>query len=84
MQSKGLSRVFSNTTVQKHQFFGTISILNNEKKKKKLHYCYPNSKVWAKVLIKSYPRAKSYARSWAAVSGIPMKMVTAAVTLAWS
>ena len=22
MQSKGLSRVFSNTTVQKHQFFG--------------------------------------------------------------
>ena len=23
MQSKGLSRVFSNTTVQKHQFFGT-------------------------------------------------------------
>ena len=25
MQSKGLSRVFSNTTVQKHQFFGTES-----------------------------------------------------------
>ena len=25
MQSKGLSRVFSNTTVQKHQFFGTQS-----------------------------------------------------------
>ena len=86
MQSKGLSRVFSNTTVQKHQFFGTISILNNErkKKKKKLQYCYPNSKVWAKMLIKSYPRAKSYPRSWAAVSGIPMKMVTAAVSLAWS
>ena len=35
LQSKGLSRVFSNTTVQKHQFFGTISILNNERKKKK-------------------------------------------------
>ena len=29
LQSKGLSRVFSNTTVQKHQFFGT------KKKKKK-------------------------------------------------
>ena len=28
LQSKGLSRVFSNTTVQKHQFFGTeLSIL---------------------------------------------------------
>ena len=45
MQSKGLSRVFSNTTVQKHQFFGTQlslwSNLNSErtvvkKKKKKL------------------------------------------------
>ena len=26
LQSKGLSRVFSNTTVQKHQFFGTHSL----------------------------------------------------------
>ena len=25
LQSKGLSRVFSNTTVQKHQFFGTLT-----------------------------------------------------------
>ena len=30
LQSKGLSRVFSNTTVQKHQFFGTpLSIWSN-------------------------------------------------------
>ena len=30
LQSKGLSRVFSNTTVQKHQFFGTqISLYNS-------------------------------------------------------
>ena len=30
LQSKGLSRVFSNTTVQKHQFFGThISLQSN-------------------------------------------------------
>ena len=30
MQSKGLSRVFSNTTVQKHQFFGTqLSLWSN-------------------------------------------------------
>ena len=27
LQSKGLSRVFSNTTVQKHQFFGTFFIV---------------------------------------------------------
>ena len=26
MQSKGLSRVFSNTTVQKHQFFGSHEV----------------------------------------------------------
>ena len=29
LQSKGLSRVFSNTTVQKHQFFGTQPSLGN-------------------------------------------------------
>ena len=30
LQSKGLSRVFSNTTVQKHQFFGTqVSLWSN-------------------------------------------------------
>ena len=30
LQSKGLSRAFSNTTVQKHQFFGTqLSLLSN-------------------------------------------------------
>ena len=30
LQSKGLSRVFSNTTVQKHQFFGTqLSLQSN-------------------------------------------------------
>ena len=28
MQSKGLSRVFSNTTVQKHQFFGAQLSVN--------------------------------------------------------
>ena len=28
LQSKGLSRVFSNTTVQKHQFFFTVSLLH--------------------------------------------------------
>ena len=29
LQSKGLSRVFSNTTVQKHQFFCTLSFLHS-------------------------------------------------------
>ena len=29
LQSKGLSRVFSNTTVQKHQFFGTHSLTHS-------------------------------------------------------
>ena len=32
LQSKGLSRVFSNTTVQKHQFFGAqLSLLSNSR-----------------------------------------------------
>ena len=32
LQSKGLSRVFSNTTVQKHQFFGTqLSLWSNSR-----------------------------------------------------
>ena len=30
MQSKGFSRVFSNITVQKHQFFGTLLSLHAE------------------------------------------------------
>ena len=29
LQSKGLSRVFSNTTLQKHQFFGTPFLMSN-------------------------------------------------------
>ena len=33
LQSKGLSRVFSNTTVQKHQFFSVLSTIQ---------YCFPN------------------------------------------
>ena len=36
--SKGLSRVFANTTVQKHQFFGTqLSLLSNSQIHKWLH-----------------------------------------------
>ena len=37
MQSKGLSRVFSNTTVQKHQFFGARQEYMEELYKKDLH-----------------------------------------------
>ena len=37
LQIKGLSRVFSNTTVQKHQFFGTHSSLWSNSH---IHTCY--------------------------------------------
>ena len=37
LQSKGLSRVFSNTTVQKHQFFGAQLSLENTKSKTAYH-----------------------------------------------
>ena len=43
LQSKGLSRVFSNTTVQKHQFFGTQLSL------------WVNSHIHTWLLEKSYP-----------------------------
>ena len=39
LESKGLSRVFSNTTVQKHQFFGAqLSLCNNLNTHKKMNY----------------------------------------------
>ena len=38
LQSKGLSRVFSNTTVQKHQFFGTkLSLQSNSHIHNQIH-----------------------------------------------
>ena len=40
LQSKGLSRVFSNTTVQKHQFFGTQPSSQSNS-----HICYPYNQV---------------------------------------
>ena len=41
LQSKGLSRVFSNTTVQKHQFFGTqLSLWSNSLTS--THDCWKN------------------------------------------
>ena len=41
LQSKGLSRVFSNTTVQKHQFFGTQPFLNGSTLTS-IHDCWKN------------------------------------------
>ena len=42
LQSKGLSRVFSNTTVQKHQFFGAQQTgSKQEKEYVKAVYCHP-------------------------------------------
>ena len=38
LQSKGLSKVFSNTTVQKHQFFAIVLFDAKKKKRKKLIY----------------------------------------------
>ena len=45
LQSKGFSRVFSNTTVQKHQFFGTqlSSQSNSQIHTLPLEWCYNNS-----------------------------------------
>ena len=40
LQSTGLSRVFSNTTVQKHQFFGTQLSSQSKKKQQKLIFLW--------------------------------------------
>ena len=49
LQSKGLSRVFSNTTVQKHQFFGAqpdMGICGLGCTEITLFYCWPWSVFW--------------------------------------
>ena len=44
LQSKGLSRVFSNTRVQKHQFFGTQPFLNGSTLTS-IHDCWKNHRL---------------------------------------
>jgi len=46
LQSKGLSRVFSNTTVQKHQFFGAQ--LSSHSFNKNGHKNFTMQQNWAK------------------------------------
>ena len=61
MQSKGLSRVFSNTTVQKHQFFGTQLSLQSNSPNLSLPPSYsinPHLLSWASLiaqLVKNLP-----------------------------
>ena len=47
LQSKGLSRVFSNTTVQKHQFFGIIRRIQNKLSRLKIRRLesYPEARI---------------------------------------
>ena len=53
MQSKGLSRVFSNTTVQKHQYFGSqLSLWSNSY----IHTCQENALVVANTLFQQHKR----------------------------
>ena len=51
LQSKGLSRVFSNNTVQKHQFFGHSAYMNREI----MYWMSPNESFvpWAIVVVSS-------------------------------
>ena len=47
LQTKGLSRVFSNTTVQKHQFFGIIRRIQNKLSRLKIRRLesYPEARI---------------------------------------
>ena len=69
LQSRGLSRVFSNTTVQKCQFFGTPpSLWSNSH----IHDCWKNhsfdstdlSNTLSRFVIAFLPRSKSLLISW--------------------
>ena len=79
LQSKGLSRVFSNTTVQKHQFFGTQLSLQSSSHihtwllEKNIALTIPNfvSKLMplflnmlSRLVIKFLPRSKHLLISW--------------------
>ena len=95
LQSKGLSRVFSNTTVQKHQFFGAqLSLLSNshihtwplEKPRRtfagKVMSLLLN--MLSRLLITSLPRSKRLLISWlqspSAVIWEPRKIKSATVS----
>ena len=59
MQSKGLSRVFSNTTVQKHQFFGAQPSSQFSKERKK---------------VKSLSRVQLFETPWIVAYQAPLSM----------
>ena len=54
LQSKGLSRVFSNTTVQKHQFFSTQMKVKEESEKAGLELSIQKTKIMASSPITSW------------------------------
>ena len=78
LQSKGLSRVFSNTTVQKHQFFGaqflyspTLTSIHDHWKNHSLDYmdlCWQNNvsafNMLSRLVITFLPRSKRLLISW--------------------
>ena len=72
LQSKGLSRVFSNTTVQKHQFFGAqLSLQSNSMKNHSFDYIDLVGKVMSllfnmlsRLVITFLPRSKCFLISW--------------------
>ena len=76
LQSKGLSRVFSNTTVQKHQFFDaqlygpTLTVCSNSCPLSQ--WCYPTISYSVGPFfsyLQSFPATASYPMSWLFTSG---------------
>ena len=75
VQSKGLPRVFSNTTVQEHQFSGTQLSL------------WSNSQPWASLVAQTVKRQPAMQETWVRSLGwedpLEKEMATHSRTLAW-
>ena len=65
MQSKGLSKVFSNTTVQKHQFFGTQLSSLVAQRLKRLPAMW---ETWVRSLGREDPLEKEMATHWSTLA----------------
>ena len=61
--SKGLSRVFSSTTVQKHQFFGVLSFLYGPTVTS-IHDYRKNQLLWIKYLLRTYYVPNTIPSTW--------------------
>ena len=87
MQSKGLSRVFSNTAVQKHQFYGVAKKIKKERikyqgislPKEEKHLYFENYKTLVKEIEDDTNRLKDIPCSWIGINIVKMTILSKAI-----